>query len=259
MNEFAGAARPLTSEGFEEARHSLNIPAPTLWAVMAVETRNCGFLPDRRPQILFERHVFHKRTMGRHDATAPAISSSEPGGYAGGSGEYPRLADAMTLDRDAALESTSWGLGQVMGFNAQMLRYPSVQEMVRGFCESEDAQLEGVRRFVAGNDALSAALCAKNWAGVASIYNGPSFASNAYDRKLEEADLFYTTHGLPDLEIRSAQLRLTFLGFDPHGVDGVVGERTRAAVIAFQKQQGLSVTGELDDETKQALQAAAGV
>jgi len=256
---FTGTATPLTQSGFEAARDALNVQPTALWAVLTVETRSCGFLPDRRPQILFERHVFHERTMGRHDAAAPALSSRERGGYAGGTAEYLRLADAMMLDRTAALESTSWGLGQVMGFNARELQYEDVEEMVGAFCDSEDAQLEGVRRFVAARDALTAALREKNWARFARIYNGPDFASNAYDRKLEEADLQYTNHGVPDLDVRAAQLRLTYIGLDPRGVDGVVGAHTRAAVKEFQKLKNISVTGELDDETKEALQMAAGV
>jgi hypothetical protein len=41
-----------------------------LWLVVVVETWGCGFLPDRRPGILFGRHVFNAHTGGRFD-TAP--------------------------------------------------------------------------------------------------------------------------------------------------------------------------------------------
>jgi hypothetical protein len=30
---------------------------PVLWSVVVVETSGCGFLPDRRPRILFERRI----------------------------------------------------------------------------------------------------------------------------------------------------------------------------------------------------------
>jgi hypothetical protein len=35
-------------------------------------------------------------------------------------GSYPRLAQAIAIDRPAALRSASWGLGQIMGFNHEL-------------------------------------------------------------------------------------------------------------------------------------------
>ena len=43
---------------------------------MAVETSGQGFLPNRRPQILFERHIFSTLTKRRFDASHPNISAS---------------------------------------------------------------------------------------------------------------------------------------------------------------------------------------
>ncbi|MDD9742825.1 MULTISPECIES: lytic murein transglycosylase [Marinovum] len=39
------------------------------------------------------------------------------------------------------------------------------------------------------------------------------------------------------------QQRLTARGFDTGGADGVIGDKTRAAIEAFQRRQGLAVTG----------------
>ncbi|NJM92326.1 MAG: N-acetylmuramidase family protein [Rhodospirillaceae bacterium] len=75
-------------------------------------------MPNRRPKILFERHIFHQRTNGKFDATHPDISHPKWGEYGKASAQYDRLGRAMALDRQAALESASWGLPQVMGFNA---------------------------------------------------------------------------------------------------------------------------------------------
>jgi hypothetical protein len=36
-------------------------------AVLTVETLGSGFLPDRRPRILFERHFFPSETKGAFD------------------------------------------------------------------------------------------------------------------------------------------------------------------------------------------------
>jgi len=256
---FLGAAAPLGQQGFDEVRTGLGGDAPSLWALLSVETRGFGFLSDRRPKILYERHIFHKRTQGRFSSKNPDISSSLSGGYQGGAAEYARLARAISLDRKAALESASWGLGQVMGFNAARLHYEGAEQMVAQFVESEDAQLEGALRFIVDNAALASAFRSKNWTQVAFFYNGAAFAKNEYHIKLQRYCDLYTAKGTPSIEIRAAQARLTYLGFDPRGVDGLMGGGTRTAARAFQKARGIAETGELDDKTMDELKVAASV
>src|SRR5450759_3249470 len=105
---FQGEGRPLSDEGLGQICSTLGVSEPEVWAVLTVETRGFGFLQDRRPRILFERHVFHRLTQGRHDSGHADISNAKAGGYAGDAAEYARLEKAMGLDRDAALESASW-------------------------------------------------------------------------------------------------------------------------------------------------------
>ena len=49
------------------------------------------------------------------------------------------------------------------------------------------------------------------------------------------------------------QLALDRLGFSPGNIDGLSGPQTRAALRAFQTQQGLAVNGQLDENTRQRL------
>jgi hypothetical protein len=250
---FVGAAGPLTKTAVDAAIAALGTDAAGLWSLITVETRGCGFLADRRPQILFERHVFHKRTAGRFSAAAPDISNAERGGYLGGAKEYQRLAKAMALDRQAAVESASWGIGQIMGFNAAQLDYAGADDMIQRFCGGEDAQLDGICRFISKYPGLSAAFAAKNWDRVAFYYNGSAYKEKGYHLKLQQYDDFYSTNAPPDLEVRAAQLRLLFAGFDPNGIDGVIGPGTTRAVSAFQRANGLTATGRLDPPTLAAL------
>lgn len=53
-----------------------------------------------------------------------------------------------------------------------------------------------------------------------------------------------------------AQQRLTDLGFWPGPIDGVWGGSSRHAAIAFQKYNGLSVNGELDQTLLNSLESA---
>ena len=98
-----GKAIPLTQQGFDAATKLLDAGAAELWALLTVETQGCGYLSDRRPIILFERHVFHRQTGGAHDGSNPASSNPVPGGYQGGAAEYGRLQEAMGLNEHAAL------------------------------------------------------------------------------------------------------------------------------------------------------------
>jgi hypothetical protein len=247
--EFRGKGRPLTQAGFDAALATLGVTPAALWALITVETRGFGYLPDRRPKILFERHVFHRRTGGRFDATDPDISSAVSGGYLGGAAEYDRLARAMARDRTAALESASWGLPQIMGFNAAGIGYASAAAMVQAFLDSEDVQLDGAVRFVTALPPLATAFRARHWETVAFHYNGENFAERGYHTKLRHFHDRYVAGNLPDLAIRAAQARLTYLGFDPRGVDGVLGNGTRAALRAFQTAHSLPPTGEPEAAT----------
>lgn len=258
MDILPGEATPLSQAGFDNVLNSLGVNAPSLWSLMTVETRGFGFLPDRRPKILFERHVFHKRTGGQFSARHPDISAREAGGYVGGSAEYRRLALAMTLNAGEALESTSWGLAQIMGFNARRLGYASAQAMVDQFRDGEDQQLDGALRFIRANAALATAFADEQWEKVAFFYNGPDYAKNNYHKKLASYFTLYSIRGVPQIRIRVAQAWLTFLGYSPRGEDGILGDGTMAAIVAFQKDHSLTVNAELDEATFLALKQAAG-
>lgn len=56
----------------------------------------------------------------------------------------------------------------------------------------------------------------------------------------------------PEL-IRMVQLALKDSGFDPGPIDGILGPKTRKAVIEFQRKNKLKPTGEIDDQTKDQL------
>lgn len=254
MNQaFTGNGLSLTPDGFDKAQSKLGVSAASLWSLLTVETLGFGFLVDRRAKILFERHIFRKRTDGQFDTSNPDISSHNAGGYAGGAAEYLRLAKAISLNRQAALESTSWGLGQIMGFNAIALGYSGVEDMVQRFMDGEDAQLDGTQRYITNNKFLAEAFVKGDWKKVAFFYNGTTYAINQYDVKLKRFFDLYKINGGPVIAIRSAQVKLAYLGFDSHGVDGVIGNGTSAAIVAFQAAHGIPQNGALDELTKSTL------
>ncbi len=256
---FEGKALPLSPQGISSALGRLGVDAPVLWAVLTVETSGCGFLPDRRPKILFERHWFNRLTDGRFDNQAPDISNSRAGGYgSGGAFQYERLVRAMALDRAAALKSTSWGLGQVMGFNATKVGYADVEALVSAAQASEDAQLNAMVGFIQQAN-IARYLKQLDWAKFAFHYNGQDFQKNRYDEKLDLCHRRYKQGPLPDLSVRTAQLGLMLLGYGGSGfVDGWFGVNTQRALVKYQQKSGIQATGSVDAATMARIHADLG-
>jgi peptidoglycan hydrolase-like protein with peptidoglycan-binding domain len=243
---FVGAAHPLHREGLSAAAEHVGVDPAVLWSVLTVETAGCGFLPDRRPTILFERHIFSSRTGRRFDAAHPGISGSIGGYGPPGAHQYERLEEAIGCDRRAALESASWGLGQIMGFNAGLAGFRDTEDMVSQMMHGENEQILGMAAFMRASG-MHVPLQRRDWTAFARRYNGPAFARNRYHEKLAAAHTRLSTKGLPDLDVRAVQLLLTYHGFDPGKIDGIVGGRTRTAIAAFTTKHGLSVTDDHKD------------
>ena len=170
--DFAGLGKPLTQKALDDAGGIVNIPTAAMWAVIHVESAGAGFLDDRRPKILFERHLFHRATGGRFDTSHPDISNPRSGGYGlGGAHQYIRLEEALTLDRNAALSSSSWGLGQVLGSNFVIAGFDNVDDMVTNMARSERQQLLAMFNFIEGNN-LGVHLRNRNWVSLLSATTG---------------------------------------------------------------------------------------
>jgi len=187
----AGAA-PDTGIGdavWRELATALEVEVAALHAIAEVESAGRGFLPSGRPKILFEGHAFHRLTGGRFSAAHPDISYPkwDRSKYKGGEAEWTRLDKACALDRNAALQSASWGLFQIMGFNHGYCGCADVEAFVAEESRSAECQLRHFARFIARPQFIGALGTTKNWAAFAKAYNGPGYAKNKYDTKLAAA------------------------------------------------------------------------
>lgn len=179
---------PLRRSDFEEVAGRLGCEWEAAAAVAEVESGPLGgFGSDGRPVILFERHLFSRKTNSQYDASHPTISNRTPGGYPRSQADrWAQLEQAYALDPEAALQSASYGRFQVLGQNYSNLGMASAHEYVAKLARSEKDQLEAFEGFVRANG-LADELQRKDWAGFASRYNGPAYAQNQYDTKMADA------------------------------------------------------------------------
>jgi hypothetical protein len=185
---FQGKAKRLDDIDLPREGAALGIGEDEVHAVLDVESAGTGFDSKGRPKMLFEPHIFH-RLLGPGAARDRAVRAGLAyprwkRDYPRDS--YPRLVQAMAISEEIALQSASWGLGQVMGFNHAAAGYLSARAMVADFLYDEETHLRAMMAFIKANK-LDDELRRHDWAGFARGYNGPGFAKNGYDRKLAAA------------------------------------------------------------------------
>jgi len=177
----------LTDQDWQAAADALGVPVAAIKAVSEVEAPGSGFLASGEPRILFERHKFSKHTGGKYDQSHPGISNPKWGGYGKESAQHGRLAEAVKLDRTAALKSASYGKFQILGENYRQAGFDSLQDFINAMYRDEQSQLKAFVSFNLNDSRLLSALRGQNWTAYARTYNGPAFAQNQYDVKLADA------------------------------------------------------------------------
>lgn len=184
----AGPDTPLTAEDIARAALAIGCDVGAIKAVCAVEAAGAGFISGL-PKILFEGHLFSKYTGHQYDASHPAISypvwdkSKYPATQAG---RYQQLMDAVSLNPDAAFQSASYGMFQIIGANYAACKYADPLQFVMAMCLTEGAQLVAFVNFVNARG-LAPALRKHDWAAFAKGYNGTAYRQNQYDTKLAAA------------------------------------------------------------------------
>lgn len=193
-NQHRAFSTYLTDEDFKRAATNLNVEEAVIRAVAEIESAGRGFLPDGRPSILYEAHIFDRETSGRHrrvrDARGRALSvpnwDRSLYGPAGAWQHDGRLSPAAGLNLQAAHRACSWGLFQILGQNHASVGFPNVMDFVQAMVKGAGPHLDAFVSFVRANN-LDGALRNKDWRTFARRYNGPAFERNRYDTRLAEA------------------------------------------------------------------------
>lgn len=174
------------------------IDVPALKAVIEVESSGSGFFLDwnaeERIKIQFEPHIFIKEAK-KLGITLRSVKVGKAwyvynknvllfaNGVDNQKPEWDTFNKAWKISPEASMLATSWGMGQVMGFNYILAGFKSVGDMVTAFKESEANQVKGMLDFIV-NSGLMGHLRTKNWTSFARGYNGKNFAALNYHNKL---------------------------------------------------------------------------
>jgi N-acetylmuramidase/Putative peptidoglycan binding domain len=260
------------------AAKNASLDPATLLAVVEVEANGQFFARIKghdEPLIRFEGHYFDRRLSGNARKMARGAGLSHP---VSGTIANPRtqaerwhlLDRACEISADAAYESTSWGIGQVMGAHWKALGYPSVMALVNDARSGAAGQIRLLVRFIQHNN-LAPLLIQKDWSAFARRYNGPGFRKNNYDGKLRASFARHSARladaaqrqskvevfkiGMKGEAVAELQTSLASMGFtvDPTGIFDV---STRNAVVRFQSQNRLLPDGIVGEKTAKALAEA---
>ncbi|MBS7233408.1 N-acetylmuramidase family protein [Flavobacterium psychroterrae] len=196
---FSSNSKLLSEQNLIDFANEHNLELAVIKAVNEVESGGKGFLVDGRPKILFEGHIFWRELEKRNIDPNDYSNNSQDilfkkytrSYYLGGTAEYARLEKAISLSADkkisdAAKCAASWGLYQIMGFNALTIGYETIDEFVEKMYLNEGEHLKAFGLFLEKNN-LIGYLKNKRWADFALRYNGAGYKANKYDEKLIKA------------------------------------------------------------------------
>lgn len=251
----------------------LGVEPAALLAVAEVESGGQVFTVidgKNRPLIRWEGHYFDERlseaarTLARNEGLASPIA----GGIANPSSQVARyrlFERASKINPQAAIESVSWGLGQVMGAHWRTLGYARLTELLADAFAGAAGQIELMVRYIE-KFGLVDELQRLDFTAFARGYNGPAFKKNAYHTKMAAAYERYTGRapvsaatgmlrmGSKGAKVRELQALLVRAGY-PVKVDGDFGTSTKNAVRAFQATNKITVDGVAGPETMRILHA----
>lgn len=185
----------------------INVEPAALLAVAEVESGGKAFATiagRQEPLIRFEGHYFDRRLSGarRRRARAEGLASPKAGEVANPPTQAARWAlldRAAAIDRRAALESVSWGIGQVMGAHWDWLGYANVDDLVAEARSGAAGQARLMARFI-NRAGLRPALRTHDWPAFARGYNGAGYKANGYHTRMATA---YRRFAAMDLAIET--------------------------------------------------------
>lgn len=164
----------ITDQQVKDLAAAFGFPLSAVRAFIKVESSGNGFV-NGKITIQFEPHIFKRYTK-------KVINN----GVEGQTKEWEAFNQAWKIDPQATMLSTSFGMGQIMGFNHKAAGFATVGAMVDAFKTGEHEQVKGMLNFIKSNVNLRTAMKTLDWKKLAYYYNGANYAVNKYDQKLKQ-------------------------------------------------------------------------
>lgn len=185
---YMGIHKPLTAGDIAAICNEFEVPEYLLRAVIEIETNGHGSWSSGAVVARYEPHIAWDKAGSKRDALA-----AEGLAYPNWKRGYPKGQPYPLIDRCAAIAgeevaalSTSWGIGQIMGFNHGACGYVTAFDMVKDFGNGEAVQLRAMLRFIKSKKILDA-LQREDWHTFAEVYNGANQEAHDYEGRLAKA------------------------------------------------------------------------
>lgn len=181
----------LTEDDFNEVAQRLGVEVAAIKAVVEIEAGRThqGFAAPGKPLVNFDLTMFRRFAtrrgvnLAKYSKSHSVVFTSSKGSQARA---HRRLDAAKTINHNAAIEGTFWGMFQIGGFNWKKCGADSLDDFVCLMSRSERDQLDLFAEFIT-NTGLLKHLRDKNWASFARGYNGPGYARRAYHTRMAQA------------------------------------------------------------------------
>ncbi|WFE92289.1 N-acetylmuramidase domain-containing protein [Roseibium porphyridii] len=271
-----GGGQPSDGSVISLAAARMECEEAILHAILEVEAKGRAFDNEGRLIILPEKHVFWRELPKALRAKAKRLglavrkwsrANYKGLGSSGSDARWDQLEAMARLHETAGLRSASYGGPQIMGFNAELCGYPTVQEFVLALAETEAAQAEAFLTYLEKVGLLQA-IRDRDWRAIARRYNGPGqvtryagMMKSAYERITKKSgrgvgfNSSLLRLGSDGYRVKALQERLVALGYHVKP-DGDFGPATRRQVVAFQVDNGLSPDGVVGQKTSEQLESA---
>lgn len=172
----------ITEEEYKKLALEFEISATNIKKVVKVESGGIGFSKETGKIIIQFEPSWFKRKAPYTPSGKWSLNKVEKQ-----TAEWTAFNDAFSKNKNAAMESTSVGLMQVMGFHFKLLSFKSVGDMWDYAKISEANQLRLGLRFIKSNNKMYNALKTGDWNTFAYYYNGSQYKKFNYAERLEKA------------------------------------------------------------------------
>lgn len=187
---YIGAAKALEPGDIDRVAHDIGVEPRMLRAIVKIEAPRGPLDAQGRVTALYEPHIAYRMSNSstRSRLVAAKIAYAKWGLIKYPKSSYDRIDMCSKIaSEELAADATSWGMGQIMGFNAQSCGYLDAVSMVKAFAADAENQVAGMGAYILNNSALLRAIIRRDFDAIAEYWNGAAYRKHNYQGRLKSA------------------------------------------------------------------------